>query len=415
MDFTLPADVIDELELNQSETVVVPIAYLKKRKLRNFDITHRRESVPVLTKAENGEILKEALRCAAKLAFETADLLVDDDHPSWEALDRIVEGREDVALHAKDEIVENARDGNEVAGALLDYGATSVLIQMLPENYVLTALLPKSGARQIVKYGFDERLDMKGSFSNPFARMIRVAGETAGFAPLLLDIEVPAATRAASYHAELVIPEELRIEDAFALSGVPDSSEDPDTERLLDAEEHVDRGSFYLPGVSPDDAPHLMIGIRHQRAGFPLISAFVAALVTAVIVLGAWVVDINQSQPSATISVLLALSALLTGAVARIDEHPLVRHVLWAPRAVLGLVGVIALSCAASVGFKLDVALRDSVWEASALSAIVLSVVLISYAFRSLPLRTDADLIELPGVHDLVDSPSTSQGASDGT
>jgi len=251
--------------------------------------------------------------------------------------------------------------------AILADDTSAYFAATFAESYMLVALLAQPHGRRILKYAYDEHLASVGGRAGRARRIAR----RLGWSPLVIDIDVPTAAHAASYHAEVVVPEELRL-DAFVL--------DAWSGELLttDIERGVDRASLHAPSVPLRADPVLTTAISAERSGVPTLALVISAVTSLLLVLGASVARLDSPTAGSSVAVLLAGSALFAAAVARGHEHRLVRGIFAAPRWLLSIVAVAALAAGASVAFGADPGVRDGVWycafAASGLSCLGLAV-----------------------------------------
>lgn len=131
--------------------------------------------------------------------------------------------------------------------------------------------------RRIFKYGYEMPQTWLGfSWS-----------ERLGLSSPTIEAEVGAARETASYHAEIVVPEELRITGSFIL----DVDSAWNAKRILAVEGESDRASLYAPGVRENSIPVLSFGVRPERSGFPTVATATAWVTAAILVAGGWVGD----------------------------------------------------------------------------------------------------------------------------
>lgn len=362
VEFTLPDRLLDDLRIGARGPWCAPIAILAKRPLRNFDLREDEEARPILGASSGGPIAAGLVTAAARLATAPDAL----EHDVASLLELVALGDRRAARAAMTELRAGAPDKPQAATILAD-DTSGYFLATFAESYILMALLAEPHGRRILKYAYDQQL---GSVHGRAGRARRTARRL-GWSPLVIDIEVPTAAHAASYHAEVVVPEELRL-DAFVL--------DARTDELLstDIERGVDRASLYAPGVALRADPVLTTAISAERSGIPTLALVVGAITSLLLLLGASVARLDSPTAGSSVAVLLAGSALFAAAVARGHEHRLVRRIFAGPRWLLSIVAVAALAAAASVAFGAEPGVRDVVWycafAASALACLSLAV-----------------------------------------
>lgn len=345
VDFTLPVALIDDLRIGDDGPWCAPIAILQKRPLRNFDLREHDEWRSILGASSGGPIAAGVVTAAARLASAPTPL----DHDIVALLDRVARSDPRGALAAMVELRHHADHADQVATVLED-DTSAYFLTTFAESYMLIALLAEPGGRRILKYAYDEHLRFGGRASRP-----RRLARRLGWSPFVVDVAVPTAAHTASYHAEVVVPEELRL-DAWIL--------DARTDELLstDIERNVDRASLHAPRVGLDAEPLLVAAISPERADLPTLAFATSAVTTLLLLLGAALGDLGSPTAGSSVALLFAGSVLFATAVARSGEHRLVRGIFAGPRWLLSIVAVAALAAAASVAFGADDGLRDLVW-----------------------------------------------------
>lgn len=370
VDFTLPETLLDDLRIAAAGPWCVPLAILEKRPLRNFDLREHDESRSVLGASSGGPIAAGIVTAAARLA--SAPTPADPDVMAL--LERVARSDPPAALDAMQLLRHRAGEAEQVATVLED-ATSSYFLTTFAESYLLIALLTRPGGRRILKYAYDEHVQ----FVHGRQRRARRLARRLGWSPLVIDVAVPSAAHGASYHAEVVVPEELRL-DAFII--------DARTDELLstDIERGVDRASLHAPRIGLDAEPVLVAAIRAERADLPTL-AFTTSAVTALLLLtGAAFGDFGTRTAGSAVALLLAGSVLFTTAVARSGEHRLVRGVFAGPRWLLSVVAVAALAAAASVAFGAQAAVLDAIWFPAGAVSLVACLALAVAFVRAAPL-----------------------------
>lgn len=350
VDFTLPEPLIDDLRIGSADAPwCVPIAILEKRPLRHFDLREHDEWRPILGASSGGPIAAGLVTAAARLAI--APEALEPEVASLLAL--IARSDLEQARMAMNELRNRAAHAPQIE-RILDDATSGYFLATFAESYMLIALLAQPGGRRILKYAYDEHL----RFGDEASRARRLARRL-GWSPFVVDVAVPTAAHAASYHAEVVVPEELRL-DAWILDARADVLLSTDIERS------VDRASLHAPRVALDAQPLLVAAISPERADLPTLAFATSAVTTLLLALGATVADLGSPTAVSSVALLLAGSVLFTTAVARSGEHRLVRAIFAGPRWLLSIVAVAALAAAASVAFGADDRVRDVVWYSGA-------------------------------------------------
>ncbi len=349
VEFTLPEPLHDELRIGPDGPWCVPIALLEKQPLRHFDLLEDDEWRPILGREHNGPIASALVLAAARLAIDSETV----DSEVRLQLHRIAQGDPPDARAALAVLRGRAHHEEEVR-TILDHDTSGYFVETFAESYMLIALLPRPFGRRILKYSYDEHLRF---IRGRPGRARRLAGRL-GWSPLVIDIAVPTAAHTASYHAEVVVPEELRI-DAVVRDGV--------TNKLLssDIERGVDRASLHAPGVALDADPLLKVAVSAERSGVPTLAFVISAVTALLLLLGAAVGRLGSLTAGSSVAVLLAGSVLFAATVARGGEHRLVRGIFVGQRWLLSITAIAALGAAASVAFGASPGVRDTIWYAA--------------------------------------------------
>jgi len=347
VDFTLPEPLREDLRIGAGDDGpwCVPLAILEKRPLRNFHLREHDEWRSILGASSGGPIAAALVTAAARLAVQPEAL--DPEIAGLLAL--VARSDLDEAREAMIELRGRAEHAPQIA-TILEDETSGYFLATFAESYLLIALLAEPGERRVLKYAYDEhlRLGDRASRARRLARRL-------GWSPFVVDVAVPTAAHAASYHAEVIVPEELRL-DAWIV--------DTRTDELLstDIERAVDRASLHAPRVALDAEPLLVAAICPERADLPTLAFATSAVTSLLLLFGAAFGDLSSPTAGSSVALLLAGSILFATAVARGGEHRLVRGIFAGPRWLLSIVAVTALAAAASVAFGADDGLRDAVW-----------------------------------------------------
>jgi len=345
VDFTLPEPLLGDLRIGDDGPWCVPIAILEKRPLRNFDLREHDEWRPILGASSGGPIAAGVVTAAARLAVAPDPL-----DPEVESLLALISRSDlDAARAAMAELRARAGHTPQIGQILAD-DTSGYFLATFAESYMLVALLDEPHGRRILKYAYDDHLRLGGRAS----RARRLARRL-GWSPFVVDVSVPTAAHAASYHAEVIVPEELRL-DAWIV--------DTQTDELLstDIERGVDRASLHAPRVALDAEPLLVAAICPERADLPTLAFATSAVTALLLLIGAAFGDLGSPTAGSSVALLLAGSVLFATTVARSGEHRLVRGIFAGPRWLLSIVAVAALAAAASVAFGADGGVRDVIW-----------------------------------------------------
>jgi len=239
VDFTLSDEQLASLRIRDG--IVVPISVLAKERRRAFDIRDEGgNAIPVLGRAQNGTLALIALSNAAAAALgpevprEEFESLTAD-------LRRIVLEPRTTAQQVRAEFAKKATVAGS-AHAVVNVDPTCAsMLDALWMNYVLFAVLENGGAnRRVLKYAYGDGMDL--------SMAVAPADRWFGFDEIAHGlrypdrrrflIDCPGAWRATSFHAEVVIPEELRFDFAVLYDFASDQA-------LGEAELRVNRAALY--------------------------------------------------------------------------------------------------------------------------------------------------------------------------
>jgi hypothetical protein len=368
VDLTIPEQFRRPLEIDQHQWLI-PLATLPKRTLRNFDLRDEAgRSVPLVEKKFNALVAEHVLRTAEWVARGSGG--PEDISPLVAGyFARVSSGSIDEADMAARQLAEAKEAGDESARAFLEDVSSVRLLKDLTQRYLLLAVVDDVQRRRLFKY----------SYEFPLTRLQFSMGSRLGWESLPIQAEVPVAARTASYHAEIVVPEELRIDGSFIFdaeqSGV-----------VYAVEGETDRALLYASEIPRDARPFLVFAVRLERPGFPFVAAAIAWATALILIVGARFGDLSPSaSPGAPLSLLLAGSALFAGAVARSGEHRLVRVLFFGPRIVLVLNALAGLVAGAVLALGFCNQVVSTTWNAAAVIAVLGACILSITFYRSAP------------------------------
>ena len=370
VDFTLPEPLLDDLRIGDDGPWCAPLAILEKRPLRNFDLREHDEWRSILGASTGGPIAAGIVTAAAQLAIAPDTL--DPDVASL--LTRIARSDLEEARTTMEQLRSRAEHVAQIAKILTDE-TSGYFLATFAESYMLIALLGEARGRRILKYAYEEHLRLGGHASRP-----RRLARRLGWSPFVVDVAVPTAAHAASYHAEVIVPEELRL-DAWIVDTRADELLSTDIERS------VVRASLHAPRVALDAAPLLVAAIVPERADLPTLAFATSAVTSLLLLCGAIFGDLATPTAGSSVALLLAGSVLFATTVARSGEHRLVRGIFAGPRWLLSIVAVAALAAAASVAFGADDGARDVIWYSAGGLSLVACLTLAVGFFRAASLR----------------------------
>jgi hypothetical protein len=345
VDFTMPTEHRDDVRLSEREWIV-PLALLAKRPLVNFDLRAEDESsVPLLRAEETQAIARELLYVMLEVDREEAA----DDPVAGELIERVLAaGSVDVTA----ELAElDARHGGVPGFA--------ALADRLSRGFLLCAVLGDVSRRRVIKFAYDE----------PLARPARYAHF----------YDAPGCTEAASYHAEVAVPDELRARTTRLVDNVTGSV-------LAEGPRDADRPFvYYAADIGRRLEPGLSVRYGTERGRFLVPAALVAWVIALELALPWLFADLTHLATfgGPAISVLLSVAAVFSALVLRSGEHPLVRLVLAPYRLCLAAATLAAVLAAATLAFRAGGGVLGWCWGLGALVAALAAGILTEEAARA--------------------------------
>jgi hypothetical protein len=350
IDFTVPDELHDGLRLADSEQWLVPLGWLARRQLVNFDLRSAAdEPVPLLLGQQTAQVTADLLVLAAvRGGLDAGDL--EAATSATEIIDR-----------AADERAVDDAESLELRAHELGLGAQfASLVGASARGFLLLAVLPQVAGRQVVKLQSDEHY--------------RDARFT-------LSPELPGLNEAASTHVELELPDVLRA-TSFELWDAR-RGEPGERRRLTAGErrrmESRERPRLLLAPVAGAQRPYVRASLVVSASEFLVPALTMALLAVAILVIGLATGVAHRAtgdQGSAAATILLAAFAALSGLVLRVEEHPLVRAILAGPRAALGATGLGVVVVAIPIGLQLGRGWILGCWWAALAVCVVSAVVL---------------------------------------
>jgi len=378
IDFTLSAH--DREALKVPDGVCVPIAVLGKAARRNFDMRDEGgRAVPVLGREQNSRLARFALLAAVADVIEPAAIPDEVFYELVAELEELVSLPADHAGAVLESFVYRAQEGDALRAAIWDDDRCRGLLERLWFGYIVFAVLPQVGDdRRILKFAYSERIPTEGTLLGKPDRLLQRAwGKVLHPDTKRFWLECPGAASAASFHTEVVIPEELRAETGVLVGGPPYYR------ALSSVERDVDRVSLYASEV-PDalEQVHVYVEVATQR-DWPVEQAAATALVVASLLWIGVLSELRGPNPGATVSLLLGGAALYSGLAAGEGKHQLVRQLFKARQRWLGLVTLAALVGSASLAFQYPCDRPVSIWSGAAVAATIAAARLLWSWFRA--------------------------------
>jgi hypothetical protein len=348
VDFTVPLEHRDDLRLSEREWIV-PLALLAKRPLVNFDLRDEEQrAVPLLRAEETQVVGRELLYLMLDLDREDAT----EDPGSGALIERV--------------LAAEARDVPDAVGALVELDQRlgplpgfSALADRLARGFLLCAVVGDVSRRRILKFAYDEPLARPDRFSHFY--------------------DAPGCTEAASYHATVHVPDEMRARTTELLDNVTGSV-------LAAGPRDADRPAvYYVADTGRRLEPGLSVRYGTERGRFLVPAALVACVIALELALPWLFADLSRlaAQAGPAISVLLSSTVVFSALVLRSGEHPLVRLVLAPYRLCLAAATLAAVVAGASLGFRAHGGVLAWCWGLGALVAAVAAGILILEAARA--------------------------------
>jgi hypothetical protein len=347
VDFTVPIEHREDVRLSEHEWIV-PLALLAKRPLAHFDLrSEDLSSVPLLRSDETQLVGRELLYLMLDL-----DLEEGVEAQAGGLIERVLatEGADMAEIDAELAALE------ERAGPVPGFAA---LAERLARGFLLCAVVNDVERRRVLKFAYDEPLDRPDRVAHFY--------------------DAPGCTEAASYHAEVDVPDEMRARTSELV--------DNRTGAVLAAgPRDADRPAvYYIADTGRRLEPGLSVRYGTERGRFLVPAALVAWVIALELALPWLLADLSELAVSAgpAIAVLLSSSAVFSGLVLRSGEHPLVRIVLAPYRLCLAAATIAAVVAGAVLAFRADSGALGWAWGLGALVAAAAAGILTMEAARA--------------------------------
>jgi hypothetical protein len=347
VDFTVPIEHRDDVRLSEHEWIV-PLALLAKRPLAHFDLRAEDiSSVPLLRSEETQLIGRELLYLMLDLDLEEgaeahADALIERVLAT-EGADMAEIDAELAALEAR-------------VGPVPGFAA---LAERLARGFLLCAVVNDVSRRRVIKFAYDEPLGRPGRHAHFY--------------------DAPGCTEAASYHAEVDVPDEMRARTTELVDNMTGAV-------LAAGPRDADRPAVYfVADTGRRLEPGLSVRYGTERGRFLVPAALVAWVIALELALPWLLADLSRLavQAGPAIAVLLSSSAVFSALVLRSGEHPLVRLVLAPYRLCLAAATVAAVVAGSALGFRAGAGVLEWSWGLGALAAAVAAGILTEEAARA--------------------------------
>lgn len=359
--------------------IMVPLAYIKKEPLREFDARGPDGSIlPVLGAADTirygvAMVRSELMRTNLDVPEALIPLIEEIVGPA----------RDEKSLADVDKLVTSGRwlDGVQVDPRVFDGNDAGELLRMLVGRFLLIGLIDsqRAGSRQVLKYSYDWHVE--GLPPKHFFLSLKVAF---GWSRRTIEVPLEAASAAASYHLEFQTPPEARC-TLLRLPGEsgPDSLFDDSRKPVTHVHGQYDQ--------QPEESGELVMDLpfRGIRMTATVAAAF-SFLTTLLALLLPGAEAVWRSEPEGPATVLLVAPAVLLALVASRGESALVREPMNILRfSVLSSAVSLFLVAASLVGELQDGWLQALWWGVTVWNGILFTALLIG---RQISEKTTPDL-----------------------
>jgi hypothetical protein len=348
VDFTVPAEHRDDLKIADGQWVV-PLAILAKRALVHFDLRNEaNESIPLLRAEETRTITRELLYLVLDLDLAAGERDEVDAGPLIERV-LVTAPPRPAELRGIDGELE------ALAGPLPGFAA---LAGQLARGFPLCAVVGDVGRRRVLKFAYDEGLERPSRLTHFY--------------------DAPGCSEAASYHAEVAVPTELRARRT-------ELADDATGELFASGPLDADRPALYFSGARAGVRAGISVRYGTERGRFLVPAALVAWLIALELALPWLLADLGRlaAEAGPAISILLSSSAVFSGLVLRSGEHPLLRVVLAPARFALAVATIALVTAAGALGFHVASGPLRWIWGIGALVAVLAAVILTVQAARA--------------------------------
>jgi hypothetical protein len=364
------------------DTCVVPLAFLYKRYLRQFDIVDEEgTAIPILTERESNRLVLQMLQYLAYSVLARAELK-----------DRFAVINEDLSKipGPLGEATLNQLQTNNDWDLLLADSVVGKLLTTLSVSFVLFAVIKaREGERRIVKYTYEHQFTAVPKF-DPWQSSLRWLG----WVPLQLSVDGVLPTASASYHAEVEAPPGSAI--ATAELEVAESGQQLDYDK---GDPRIAHLHFVTsPPSSQADAAVATTGTVRVNFGlYPSHNQILRQvarsvhLVTGILISAVVLKQLELHQvvpnlsfiPQAASSILIAVPAVVAFYLA-VQEHPVIQNMVYGTMVRAGISAGLAFAAAASLslnGFPPGTRLR--LWEVLAAASLVNSLIIMVTRMRA--------------------------------
>jgi hypothetical protein len=348
VDFTLPATAPVIEGLSPSPTCFLPLALLRKSKVNLFDLYDEAGvSLPLLSSEQHASLVARALSAIG------GQPLNEELHPKLLSDLRIVAGGQSaLSSAARQRFMYPDLDDPALPQrkALMQDREFQHLLEVFAGNKLLvTAVGFEPGRRRVLKFGYDEVLDL--GRGDPHRSAWMRLKESLGVSPTSIRLPNQPVAASESFHVQIALPEEIRPSEATLAVSVDGTVIDKDS--LSRGERQIHLAVSNAPIGSLGETA---ISIQVVRKGWLAASLYAATVVALVLLVAASQVRPlleSRSVPGqGTVALLLALVGLLVGLANRQGEHALTGYLLSGLRVVVATSGLLTYVVATTAVFR---------------------------------------------------------------
>jgi hypothetical protein len=352
VDFTVPAELREDLRLSEADEFAVPLAFLAKRPLVHFDLRNEEgHAIPLLTAEQNTAIGRELLDQLLERDLEAQGA---DDPAIWNEAGTLIEAvLGDLDVTGAVERLERRHDLEPLV-------TFREMTEILARSFILWAVVRGVERRRVFKFAYDEPYGLRPGLSYVYA--------------------APGCTEAWSYHVEVAVPTDLKARTTQLWDAATGTV-------LVTGVRDADRPALYYSGDPRHQParPEVVVDYGAERGSF-IAPAAIVATVISLLVGPPWLfadLEALASRAGPAIGLVLSTSAVFSALVLRTDEHPLLRRTLVGYRLCLVATTLSALFAAASLGFQAENWIIQVTWALATVVSVLTAAILLVAVARS--------------------------------
>ena len=418
VDFQLPQSAPRRTLADGSTVRLVPLTWVKKRPLRNFDIRDENAAaMPLLRTSDRNGLITKGLVASAEtlIGRPQLDIEVEND------IRRMVEGSRNEA----EQILQQWKNGSGIKRELFNHPEFGMLLRRAAHNTVIIVPMREdSQPHRIIKYCSEERFHLDDGAMRSVARSElnvneRVAS-TLGTRSAGTRFSTPAVQDTQSYHFELASPPGVDIAGGVLVGGRPFEQSDS----ALDAEPGGDpRLHLYVSDVPLGSRGTALVWLRPSSHELRQV-VLAASMIAVILLLGAvWVwtsfsretappwesglqpSDVvslaasHDSRAAAAATLLILLPAVFATLLARPTEHAMASRLLHNLRLLVILSAGLAYIAAATLIAGFPPQILRVLWVLLTFMACLVAVV-VAASYRYGPEKSVQSVSNITNVPD---------------